>query len=161
MACVRRVKDLDHKLVFALGDDVGYVKGEGIVAAGVLADELAVDPYAALPIHRAEVKQGFFAAEFLADGELSAVPKALLGQQSLADARELGFDRERHKDLAVVFLRRIGGVARDGVVIFAVEANPVFALKLRSRVLRKRETPVNFIKPWSSYIAHFLAPYPS
>jgi hypothetical protein len=52
------IPDGNHKLVFLVElDMVGDLEGEGIVAAAVATDRLAVDPDPCLPVHSAKVEQ--------------------------------------------------------------------------------------------------------
>ena len=60
-ARVGRVIDLYYKLVFAVNEQIGYVEGEGAVAARVAAGPDAVYPDLALPVNRFEMQKHGFA----------------------------------------------------------------------------------------------------
>ena len=109
-AGVGRVPDRHDHLLLAAGlERVGDVEAEGVVAAAVLADLLAVDPDRRLPVHRAEVQQHAPALPVPAGtSNVRRYQSRSFSLDRLHHARQGRLDRERHEDLA----RRTAAAAR-------------------------------------------------
>ena len=90
--------------------------------------------------HRAEidsskVQKNPLARLRVAD-DLAGIPEKLIRFEQPPDSRKRTFQRERHKYLAIPFLRPSGSIgnARDRIIPFAVEARPLVADHLGPRI---------------------------
>ena len=77
-AFIRRVIYADDKLIVMCIDIARDFKAEWAIAAGMGADELAIDPHLALPIYRAKVQNDLFAVKGLTELKRAAIPKQLI-----------------------------------------------------------------------------------
>src|SRR5439155_25694585 len=73
-----RIPDVDGDGVELAGEVGGDVESEGVVAAGVLADFLAIDVNRGVPVHRAEIQQDFSAFPAFGEAEVARVADAIL-----------------------------------------------------------------------------------
>ncbi len=130
-----RVKDVDADGVEFVVKIAGDVEGEGVVAAGVLADLLVVHEDGGLPVNSAKVQQNSAAFPGFGEAEGAGVPDAIFGADGFHHAGEGGFDGIGDEDLALEFLGEAFGVAGDdGIIPQAVEVDPFRPLHLRAGI---------------------------
>ncbi len=108
-------------------------KLEGVVAAAMLPQFLAVDPDRGFPVHGAEVEQHLLAFPGVGDLERAAVPKPLILADAFHDARQGGFDRVRDEDLTIPGAGLRCGLFEDRIVPQTVEIEPIRALTIWGR----------------------------
>jgi hypothetical protein len=133
---VARVGDGYDEVLLGFGfvEGVGDVEGEGVVAAGVVADFFAVDGDFAFPIDGAEVEEEATGVFEVGRVEGAVIDELVIRANSFHDAGEGRFDGEGDEDLAVIFAWQARSLPHDGIVPEAVEVGPVVANELGAGV---------------------------
>ena len=162
-AVVRRIVDGDDQLVLAVLQRLRHVEPEGVIAAVVPADALAVDVGFAPPVDSLEVQAHMAALPALRQGKGAAILHVL---HPLHDARQRALDGIRHENLARQLTSGLHGL-EDGFVHAlpvagryavrharrpvelpdAVEVQPFRAHQLRTRILRQHVLRRHVVRP--------------